>query len=130
MKNFNHQVDVALGTPPQNISLEIDISIISTLCLVPDCLFCPSDGMFDPSHSSTFQRSVSSSRLFTAQFRRSLFLKSQSERQGSWDLGGLVGNETLTLGGVLQDISSPMGKEGLNRRNIISLTFRVSLYRP
>ncbi|KAF8606414.1 hypothetical protein BDV93DRAFT_542676 [Ceratobasidium sp. AG-I] len=83
--------DILLGTPPQNMSMVINISAQPLLALTPECEFCPPDGMYDPSYSSS------------ASVNPSL------ETYGSWSLGGTRGNETVTLGGVLQDVSSPIG---------------------
>ncbi|KAL0574651.1 hypothetical protein V5O48_007297, partial [Marasmius crinis-equi] len=86
--SYNYQADIAIGTPPQNTSFQVSIRDSAVLPLVQDCVFCPTEGMFNSSHSSTFQRS--------------------SERSGTWSFGGLGGSETLTLGRVLQDRGSPM----------------------
>ncbi|KAG7087187.1 hypothetical protein E1B28_013168 [Marasmius oreades] len=85
---FGHQVDVAIGTPPQNSSFNIGIQDWLVAPLVPQCIFCPVDGMYDPNWSTSF--------------------KVSDKRKGSFDLGGLEGNETFTLGGVLQDLNTPM----------------------
>ncbi|KAG8721211.1 hypothetical protein FRC09_008261 [Ceratobasidium sp. 395] len=92
---FLPNTDASLGTPPQNITMMISIGTQSLLALTPDCLFCPSDGMYDPSYSSSARISATQVSL------------------DDLSLGGFRGNETLTLGGVLQDADSPIGHLGL-----------------
>ncbi|KAG9105502.1 hypothetical protein FRC07_009237 [Ceratobasidium sp. 392] len=87
---FLPNTDGSLGTPPQNITMLVDIGSQPLFAITPDCLFCPSEGMYDPSYSS-------SSKIANA-----------SVSYGNLDLGGFRGNETLTLGGILQDPSSPL----------------------
>ncbi|KAG7087198.1 hypothetical protein E1B28_013179 [Marasmius oreades] len=101
--DIGHQVDVAVGTPPQNSSFNIGIQDWLVATLVPQCIFCPVDGMYDPTLSTSFRVS--------------------NTRDGDFDLGGLKGNETFTLGGVLQDLNAPMyfiDQMGLERSNRFS----------
>ncbi|KAF8606418.1 acid protease, partial [Ceratobasidium sp. AG-I] len=90
LAKFIHSTDVLLGTPPQNASMIIDIGSQPLFALTPECVFCPPDGMYDPSYSS------------------SASVNSSLGMYGSWSFGGTHGNETVALGGVLQDISSPI----------------------
>ncbi|KAG9099609.1 hypothetical protein FRC06_005098 [Ceratobasidium sp. 370] len=92
---FLPNTDGSLGTPPQNITMLVDIGSQPLFALTPDCLFCPSDGMYDPSYSS-------SAKIAASQVS-----------YGDLSLGGTRGNETVTLGGVLQDVNSPLGHLGM-----------------
>ncbi|KAG8795753.1 hypothetical protein FRC12_010194 [Ceratobasidium sp. 428] len=69
----------------------IDIGAQPLFALTPDCLFCPSEGMYDPSYSSSAK------------------LTSSQVTFGHLFFGGARGNETVTLGGVFQDaVDSPL----------------------
>ncbi|KAG8716897.1 hypothetical protein FRC09_015043 [Ceratobasidium sp. 395] len=68
----------------------IDIGAQPLFALTPDCLFCPSEGMYDPSYSSSAK--VTSSQV----------------TYGDLLFGGTRGNETVTLGGIFQDVDSPL----------------------
>ncbi|KAG8684001.1 hypothetical protein FRC08_013956 [Ceratobasidium sp. 394] len=68
----------------------VDIGSQPVFALTPDCLFCPSDGMYDPTYSSSAK--FSTSRV----------------SYGDLSMAGTRGNETITLGGVLQDVDSPL----------------------
>ncbi|KAG8755635.1 hypothetical protein FRC12_010826 [Ceratobasidium sp. 428] len=87
---FLPNTDGSLGTPPQNVTMLIDIGAQPLFALTPDCLFCPSEGMYDPSYSS-------SAKVATSQVTF-----------GDLSLGGARGNETVTLGGIFQDVDSPL----------------------
>lgn len=82
------QADAALGTPPQNTSLAIDIASTALFALTPECVFCPPDGIYEPTYSS-------SAEVDPVEYGDSTF-------------GGNRGNETVTFGGVLQDLQSPI----------------------
>ncbi|KAF8754104.1 Mitochondrial carrier [Rhizoctonia solani] len=82
--------DVALGTPPQNTSFAIDTGSSTQFALTPDCIYCPTEGMYDTSVSSSIVQDPS----------LGLF--------GDGMFGGTRGSETITLGGLLQDVQSPM----------------------
>lgn len=83
-----HQADVALGTPPQNTSFVINIASSPLTALTPQCVFCSPDGMYDPSYSSS--------------------AKVLPETAGDLTYGGTRGTETVTFGGILQDVRSPI----------------------
>ncbi|KAF8593444.1 acid protease [Ceratobasidium sp. AG-I] len=87
---YVHVTDVLLGTPPQNTSMMVDIGGWTLYALTPECAFCPPDGMYDPGYSS------------------SASLNPSLQTYGGLALGGPRGNETVMLGGVLQDVSAPM----------------------
>ncbi|KAH7342035.1 aspartic peptidase domain-containing protein [Rhizoctonia solani] len=82
--------DVALGTPPQNTSFAVDIGSSLQFALTPDCLFCPTEGMYDTSLSSSLVKDPS-----LGAFGDGLF-------------GGTRGYESITLGGLLQESQSLM----------------------
>ncbi|KAG7093193.1 hypothetical protein E1B28_006882 [Marasmius oreades] len=85
-ESFSHQADIAIGTPPQNTSFQISIDDYLSAAVIPECDFCPSAWMYDPSYSSSFNITP--------------------ERVDSINLGGARGTETVTLGGVLQDTNA------------------------
>ncbi|KAF8593446.1 acid protease [Ceratobasidium sp. AG-I] len=87
---YLHVTDVLLGTPPQNTSMMIDIGGWTLCAQTPECAFCPVDGMYDPGYSS------------------SALINPNHQMYGNWSFGGARGNETVMLGGVLQDVSSPI----------------------
>lgn len=87
---FIHATDVLLGTPPQNMTMIVNIAVQSLYALVPDCVFCPPEGMYDPTYSTSATVNPSLGMF------------------GDWSSGGTRGNETVTLDGVLQDIGSPI----------------------
>ncbi|KAG8748101.1 hypothetical protein FRC10_008834 [Ceratobasidium sp. 414] len=84
----------------------VDIGSQPLFALTPDCLFCPSDGMYDPSYSS-------SAKIATSQVSF-----------GDLSLGGTRGNESVTLGGILQDPDSPLGFLSIKCLSISSLGFQ------
>ncbi|KAF8606416.1 acid protease [Ceratobasidium sp. AG-I] len=106
---FAHATDILLGTPPQNTSMIIDINGWTLYALTPECVFCPSGGMYDPSYSSSASVNASG-KSFSMSSVFSLIPLEQTSLQnyGSPLLGGPRGNETVTLGGVLQDVSAPI----------------------
>ncbi|KAF8762029.1 Eukaryotic aspartyl protease [Rhizoctonia solani] len=83
--------DIAVGTPPQNTSFMIDTTSPFLYALTPDCVYCPIEGMYDPSLSSTSNRNLGVGSFGNGQF------------------GGIRGSETVTLGGLLQAKESPLG---------------------
>ncbi|KAJ1307266.1 hypothetical protein OPQ81_001379 [Rhizoctonia solani] len=85
-----HNADVALGTPPQNTSFAIDVNSPIQFALTPDCIYCPTEGMYDTSASSTFVKDPSLGAFGDGMF------------------GGTRGYESITLGGLLQDSRSIM----------------------
>ncbi|CAE6514824.1 unnamed protein product [Rhizoctonia solani] len=82
--------DVALGTPPQNTSFAVNIGSSVQFALTPDCLFCPTEGMYDTSASSSLIKDPSLGVF------------------GDSTFGGTRGYESITLGGLLQDSQSSM----------------------
>ncbi|CAE6423419.1 unnamed protein product [Rhizoctonia solani] len=82
---FLHGADVALGTPPQNTTFILDTTSPVQHALTPDCVFCPTEGMYDMSASSSLVKDPS-----LGAFGDTLF-------------GGSRGYESITLGGLLQD---------------------------
>ncbi|KAF9254330.1 hypothetical protein L218DRAFT_1049965 [Marasmius fiardii PR-910] len=86
--SVGHQVDVAIGTPPQNTSFRIFMEDFKTTALTPECVLCPANAMYDPGYSSTFNLTAT--------------------RVGYMNLSGIRGTETITFGGVLQDVGAPI----------------------
>ncbi|GAB1519480.1 hypothetical protein RhiTH_002548 [Rhizoctonia solani] len=73
----------------------IDTTSPLLYALTPDCVYCPIEGMYDPSLSSTANRNLGVGSFGNGQF------------------GGICGSETVTLGGLLQSKESPLGNLGL-----------------
>ncbi|CUA75878.1 putative protein YuaQ [Escherichia coli K-12] [Rhizoctonia solani] len=88
-------VDRGRGTPPQNTSFAINIGSSVQFALTPDCLFCPTEGMYDTSSSSSLVKDPGLGVF------------------GDSTFGGTRGYEAITLGGLLQDNQSLMGHLGL-----------------
>ncbi|QRW03775.1 aspartyl protease [Ceratobasidium sp. AG-Ba] len=68
----------------------VDIGSQPIFALTPECLFCPSVGMYDQSYSSSAQ--FNTSQMYF----------------GDLSLGGIRGTETVTFGGLLQDVNTPI----------------------